>query len=384
MDKATVVLYSGLGGIGHLTPMVQLSQLFVQHGVAVTVALVKPQEEPATSFSAEVARAAAANPSITFHVLLPPPCPAEEEAPRDMFDRHRLIDAPLRDFLRSLPAVRALVLDMFCAGSLDVATELGIPAYFFFASGATILAIYLNLSSVVANMGRSFAELGDSPLSLPGAPPFRAADLPKIVLDDDDATRVFVRLFERMPESNGILVNTYESLGARAVHALRDGACVPGRPTPPVYCVGPLVTEGGDEKHECLEWLDAQPDSSVVFLSFGSRGTFPKKQLQEIAVGLEKSEQRFLWVVRSPRSEEQNFGDPLPGPEPDLDALLPEGFLERTKHQGLVVRSWAPQVEVLGHRTTGAFMPTAGGTRRWKGSRRGCRCCVGRCTRNRG
>jgi len=220
MDKTTVVLYPGLGGIGHLTPMVQLAQLFVQHGVA----LVKPQEEPASSFSAAVARAAAANPSITFHVLLPPPCPAEEEAPRDMFDRHRLMDAPLRDLLRSLPAVRALVLDMFCAGSLDVATELGIPAYFFFASGATILAIYLNLSSVVANMGRSFAELGDSPLSLPGAPPFRAADLPKIVLDDDDATRVFVRLFERMPESNGILVNTYES------HALRDGGV---RPRPP-------------------------------------------------------------------------------------------------------------------------------------------------------
>jgi len=136
--------------------------------------------------------------------------------------------------------------------------------------------------------------------------------------------------------------------------------CVPGRPTPPVYCVGPLVTEGGDEKHECLEWLDAQPDSSVVFLSFGSRGTFPKKQLQEIAVGLEKSEQRFLWVVPSPRSEEQNFGDPLPGPEPDLDALLPEGFLERTKHQGFVVRSCAPQAEVLGHRATGAFMTHCG------------------------
>jgi len=277
-----------------------------------------------------------------------------------MFDRHRLMDAPLRDLLRSLPAVRALVLDMFCAGSLDVATELGIPAYFFFASGATILAIYLNLPSVVANMGRNFVELGDSPLSLPGAPPFRAADLPKIVLDDDDATRVFVRLFERMPEFNGILVNTYESLEARAVHALRDGACVPDRPTPPVYCVGPLVTEGGDEKHECLECLDAQPDRSVVFLSFGSRGTFPKKQLQEIAVGLEKSGQRFLWVVRSPRSDERKFGDPLPDAEPDLDALLPEGFLERTKRQGLVVRSWAPQVEVLRHRATGAFVTHCG------------------------
>ena len=220
MDK-TVVLYPGLGGVGHLTPMIQLAQLFVQHGVAVTVALVEPQVV-SPSFSAAVALAAATNPSVTFHVL-PPPAPADE-APRDMSDYLRLMDAPLRDLLRSLPAVRALVLDMFCAASLDVAAELGIPAYFFFASGASILAIYLNLPSVVANMGRNFVELGDSPLSLPGAPPFRAADLPKIVLDDDDATRVFVRLFERMPESNGILVNTYES------HALRDGGV---RPRPP-------------------------------------------------------------------------------------------------------------------------------------------------------
>jgi hypothetical protein len=163
---------------------------------------------------------------------------------------------------------------------------------------------------------------------------------------------------ERIAESSGILINTFEQLEARAVRDLRDGLCIPGRPTPPVYCIGPLVTEGGDKKHECLEWLDAQPDNSVTFLSFGSQGTFSKKQLEEIAVGLERSGQRFLWVVRSPLGDEQSSGDPLP--EPDLDALLPEGFLERTKHQGLVVRSWAPQVEVLGHRATGAFMTHCG------------------------
>ena len=54
--------------------------------------------------------------------------------------------------------------------------------------------------------------------------------------------------------------------------------------------------------HECLRWLDMQPDNSVVFLSFGSLGTFPKKQLEVMAIGLEKSGQRFLWVVRSPRN----------------------------------------------------------------------------------
>jgi hypothetical protein len=354
MDK-TVVLYPGLG-VGHLTPMVQLAKLFVQHGVAVTVALVEPQVESA-SFSAVVARAAATNPSVTFHVL---PAPVTAEARLGNIDYLRLMDAALRDFLRSLPAVHALVLDMFCAGSLDVAAELGIPAYFFFASGASFLAVFLNLPSVAAGMGTtSFAELGDSPLRLPVAPPFKATDLPKVVLDDDEGTKAILRMAERIAESSGILINTFEPLEARAVRALRDGLCIPGRPTPPVYCIGPLVTEGEDKKqHECLEWLDAQPDNSVAFLSFGSMGTFSRKQLQEIAVGLEKSGQRFLWVVRSPRSDEQSISDPLP--EPDLDTLLPEGFSERTKDRGLVVKSWAPQVEVLSHRATGAFVTHCG------------------------
>ncbi|KAL6845103.1 hypothetical protein ACP4OV_024598 [Aristida adscensionis] len=355
MGSKTVVLYPGLG-VGHLTPMVQLARLFRQHGVAITVALIEPQVK-SPHFSDAVARAAASNPSVTFHVL-PPPAPAAGSSPLGTFDYRRLMDASLRDFLRSLPAVHALVLDMFCAGSLDVAAELGIPAYFFMASGASFLAVFLNLPSMVASTGRTFAELGDSLLRLPGAPPFKATDLPRVVRDNDETTKAFLRMAERIPESNGILINTFESLEARAVRALRDGLCVPGRPTPPVYCIGPLLSEGGDKQHECLEWLDAQPDNSVVFLSFGSMGTFSKQQLEEIAVGLERSRQRFLWVVRSPLGENQKIGDPLP--EPDLDALLPKGFLKRTKERGLVVKSWAPQVEVLCHRATGAFMTHCG------------------------
>ncbi|XP_037482382.1 anthocyanidin 5,3-O-glucosyltransferase-like [Triticum dicoccoides] len=146
----------------------------------------------------------------------------------------------------------------------------------------------------------------------------------------------------------GVLVNTFEWLEARALRTLKDGSCIPAA-MPPVYPVGPMVAGcgGGDREHECLAWLDGQPEKSVVFLCFGSRGCFPKKQLEEIAMGLERSGKRFLWVVSS-SSEDQ------------LQDLLPEGFLEKTDGRGFVIKSWAPQPEVLQHRATGAFLTHCG------------------------
>lgn len=64
----------------------------------------------------------------------------------------------------------------------------------------------------------------------------------------------------------------------------------------------------------------------MVFICFGSVDRFSAEQIREVAAGLEASMQRFLWVVRAPPSD-----DKLEKPqEPDLDALLPEGFMART------------------------------------------------------
>jgi hypothetical protein len=116
---------------------------------------------------------------------------------------------------------------------------------------------------------------------------------------------------------------------------------------------------GHDDVPECLTWLDSQPSGSVVFLCFGSLGVFTKEQLEEIAVGLERSGQRFLWVVRNPPSRNQSVAIAVQ-PDPDLDSLLPDGFLGRTKDRGLVVKSWAPQVAVLNHDSVGGFVSHSG------------------------
>ncbi|GAV72730.1 UDPGT domain-containing protein [Cephalotus follicularis] len=90
-------------------------------------------------------------------------------------------------------------------------------------------------------------------------------------------------------------------------------------------------------------------------------GRFSVKQLKEMAIGLERSGVRFLWVVRTPPPDNATHHSPiLATEETRLETLLPEGFLERTKDRGFVVKSWAPQVKVLNHDSVGGFVSHCG------------------------
>nr|XP_043636172.1 zeatin O-glucosyltransferase-like [Erigeron canadensis] len=128
------------------------------------------------------------------------------------------------------------------------------------------------------------------------------------------------------------------------------------------WAVGPFnpIEIGTDDpktdhhiRHKCLQWLDKQPASSVIYVSFGTTTTFTNEQITELAIGLERSEQRFLWVLRG-----ADKGDVFDKDGPRV--MLPEGFEERVKGRGLVVREWAPQLEILGHLSTGGFVSHCG------------------------
>jgi hypothetical protein len=355
--KKTFVLYPSLG-VGHLIPMVELAKRILRHGLDVVIAVVNPPDAEAVS-AAAVARLAFDNPAIAFCLIPASASPDTAAHPvKRSDDTLRLANPALREFLRALPAVDALLLDMFCVHALDVAAELGVPAYFFFASAAGDLAVFLNLPYLYPTLP-SFREMGKELVRCPGMPPIRALDMPLTMHDkESDRTKARLHQFSRIPEGAGVLVNTFDWLEPRALKALEDGVCVPDRPTPRVYCIGPMVNDGNKqesgERHECLVWLDKQPKQSVVFLCFGSKGAFSAAQLKEIACGLESSGHRFLWAVRSPPEEQSQF------PEPDLERLLPAGFLERTRGRGMVVKSWVPQAEVVRHEAVGAFATHCG------------------------
>ena len=272
------------------------------------------------------------------------------------FELARASNSDLREFLRAAsPLPAALVLDFFCGSAVHVGAELGIPTYFFFTSSISGLAELLHRPVIHERTTVSLRDLGSERLHTPGIP-----RIPVEVLDRDSlANRYFLSVSEQMYESHGIIVNSFRALEPRATDAIVSGLCTPpGRRTPPLHCVGPLMKldKAGANRHECLAWLDAQPDASVVFLCFGTMGRFSAEQTRQVARGLETSGQRFVWVVRRPPGEDSR-GKPA---DPDLDALLPDGFLARTKGKGLVVPAWAPQREVLAHAAVGGFVTHCG------------------------
>ncbi|KAF6136568.1 hypothetical protein GIB67_016024 [Kingdonia uniflora] len=114
--------------------------------------------------------------------------------------------------------------------------------------------------------------------------------------------------------------------------------------------------ESIEPKYEhIMKWLDEQPLSSVIFLCFGSKGSFSEPQVKEIAMGLERSEYRFLWALRQPPAEK--FG--VPTDYSNFKDVLPDGFLNRTAERGMVC-GWAPQVSALAHEAIGGFVSHCG------------------------
>ena len=118
--------------------------------------------------------------------------------------------------------------------------------------------------------------------------------------------------------------------------------------------LNPLAIEKKDFRHSCMEWLDKQEPNSVIYVSFGSLTTLTEEQIQQIASGLEQSKQKFIWMLR-----DAGKGNIFDGSEAK-EGKLENGFEERVKCMGLVIRDWAPQLEILNHSSTGGFMTHCG------------------------
>ena len=159
--------------------------------------------------------------------------------------------------------ISAFIIDFFCYSAVEVSQSLKIPTYFFIASGASVLAFFLNLPVYDRKFIGSFRNL-EKLLEIPGLFSFPASHMIDFMLDRGESYQEFVKLGQTLHKSDGIIVNTFESLEVKAIKGLKMGTILPGFRIPNVYCIGPLIANrggknGGNERHECLNWLDLQP-----------------------------------------------------------------------------------------------------------------------------
>uniref|UniRef100_A0A0E0JXV4 Glycosyltransferase n=1 Tax=Oryza punctata TaxID=4537 RepID=A0A0E0JXV4_ORYPU len=355
-------------GAGHLIPLAELARRLVDHhGVAASLVTFADLEHP-DAHSAVLSTLPASVANATLPAVSLDDLPADAGLERMLFEVvHRSLPH-LRQLLRSM-SIAALVPDFFCAAALSVAAEIGVPGYIFFPT--SLAALSLMRRAVELHDGAAAGEYHalPDPLELPGGVSLRAAEFPEGF--GDSTALVYGHLVETgrlYRGAAGFLANTFYELEPAAVEDSRKAA--EKGTFPPVYPVGPFVRSSSDDAGElaCLEWLDRQPAASVVFVSFGSAGMLSVEQTRELAAGLEMSGHRFLWVVHTPSLNGESFvfpkrvngEDNRRGHDDDPLAWLPDGFLERTSGRGLAVAAWAPQVRVLSHPATAAFVSHCG------------------------
>ncbi|MED6119200.1 hypothetical protein PIB30_009599 [Stylosanthes scabra] len=365
-SSSLVVAMMPSPGMGHLIPMLELAKTLIRH-TNLTLTLIIPSSSSAPPSAAQTTLLRSLPPSIS-HTFLPlvslsdlPPTTKHET----IFVLTILRSLPsLRHTLLSLSSTHhrlaAFIFDPFGSDAIDVASELHIPSYLYFTASAMSLSLALHLPYLDQTVQGEFRNLPE-PIQLPGCVPVYGKDLLDPLQDrNNEAYKYMLHLANRYRATKGIIINSFLELEQETLKELQKDEPSIIR----VYSVGPLVnidqTNRTDDK--CLTWLDAQPRGSVLFVCFGSGGTLSRAQTHELAVGLENSEQRFLWVVKCPNDKVAN-GAYLDGND-DVQAnpldFLPEGFVERTREMGLVVPYWAPQAQVLAHESIGGFLTHCG------------------------
>ncbi|XP_021718499.1 anthocyanidin 3-O-glucosyltransferase 5-like [Chenopodium quinoa] len=354
-------------GLGHLIPMVELAnRLVTHHGFHVTIFVVTM--EPTASNNPNnnlLPKQPYRSPTLYNLVVLPYVDSSAQMSPTDKIMTRLAI--MMRGYVPSLQAELGsmehnptlLVVDLFGTEFLSLADEFDMVKYVYIPSNAWFLAMTI----CVPLLDKQVKHVG--PLNIPGCKRVEYDDILDPVFDPENKDYdEYVRIALDLGTADGVLVNTWKQLESKTLFSLKNNKILREIFNKRVYPVGPLVRPVRPEclGGELLEWLDDQPKESVLYVSFGSGGTLSSQQTTELAWGLEMSQQRFIWVLRPP-IEHDGAGalfHAMDGQDQIVSQYLPRGFLTRTHNLGKVIPMWAPQTEVLAHKSIGGFLSHCG------------------------
>ncbi|KAE9617875.1 hypothetical protein Lal_00037859 [Lupinus albus] len=310
--------------------------------------------------------------TITFLQSLPPtidyiflPPINKQDLPKNVplaLQIHEAVSKSLPYFHHSLKSLCssknplvALIADPFANETLEIAKEFNLLSYIYFPPSAMTLSLFMHLPTLHEEVSCEYKDYKEA-FHIPGCLPLHGNDLPEHLHDRSSPSyELILERCKRFSLAYGFLVNSFSEIEGKTVSTLVEIG------KKPVYLVGPVIQTGASiepNESECIKWLENQRPKSVLYLSFGSGGTLSEEQVNELAFGLESSGQKFLWVFRAPNDSANALY--LGASNDDSLQFLPDGFLERTKGQGLVVPNWAPQTQILSHTSIGGFLTHCG------------------------
>ncbi|KAJ0735986.1 putative UDP-glucuronosyl/UDP-glucosyltransferase, UDP-glycosyltransferase family [Helianthus annuus] len=351
---------------GHMIPMVDMARILAQRGAMVTI-ITSPVN--ASRFKPVVNRAFESGLKMKIlelqlplaEVGLPEGCENFDLLPSfahivNMVLAMNMLEEPAENMLKVLcPPPSCIISDGCFPWTNDVAKRLNIPRVVFYGPGCfAFLCIHIVTSTNILDEIDSDSEY----FVMPGLPDRIEVTKRQTSTwgrgDTIESTKVFERMVKAEKDAIGIVVNSFEELEPKYVE---EFAKVKDKK---VWCVGPVSlcnesfqdrAERGNKAainaHDCLKWLDLREPGSVVYVCLGSLSYASTEQAIELGLGLESTNLPFLWFIRQTSEEFEEW-------------LSKEGFEERIKGRGLMVRGWAPQILILSHQAIGGFVTHCG------------------------
>jgi anthocyanidin 3-O-glucoside 5-O-glucosyltransferase len=346
---------------GHLNPCLQLAKRLIQLGVQVTFVVSVHGER-------QISRNFQTHDGLKFATY----SDGNDEGIKPGDDLHRFFSETRTNSSKRLREIIAtsreegcpvtcLAYNFLFPWAAKVARDCHVPSSVLWIQPATVLDIYYHFFSGYEEVITQNYKDPAWSIELPGLPLFHGRDLPSVLFPltngHHNALPLFKELIEALNDSNTrpqILVNTFDALEPEALKVIEKYNLI---------AVGPLIPSAFFDKRNSLdnsfechlfektkdytEWLNAKPESSVVYVSFGSLVNLPKPQMEEIARGLLETHRPFLWVIRAkPNGEEEKEEDRL-------------SCMEELEQQGKIV-PWCSQLEILSHPSLGCFVTHCG------------------------
>ncbi|KAJ6385487.1 hypothetical protein OIU77_028633 [Salix suchowensis] len=206
------------------------------------------------------------------------------EAPfEELLDRFR---QPLRPTL--------IVTDAFLFWAIGVGNRRNIPVASFFPMSSTVFSVFYHFD-LLAQHGHfpvDLLEKGNEMVDyIPGVSPLRLLDLPSLIFASNQyMLHRFLDLISWIPKAQYLILPSIYELESQVIKALKERISIP------VYAIGPAIPDlklrdnssSSSDNNELsyLQWLDCQPESSVLYVSLGSHVAVSSAQMDEIAAGL--------------------------------------------------------------------------------------------------